>query len=122
MQGKRKWIGVAIAAAAWVWVLFVLAPSAPVAAEEGAGNAFVDQKCNMCHSVSSAGIEAKVKSEAMKGPDLAGVTSRHESEWLGKFLRREVQLNGADHKKEFKGSDEDLKALITWLDGQKAKE
>ena len=83
-------------------------------------NAFVTQKCNMCHAVSSAGIEAKVKMEKMKGPDLAGVSTRYDSEWLGKFLRREVQLNDTDHKKEYKGTDDDLKALIAWLSSEEA--
>ena len=79
---------------------------------------FLDQKCNICHSVQSAGIEAKTKSEKMKGPDLAGITSRRETDWIAKYLLKEVQLDGRDHKKEFKGSKDELAALISWLEGQ----
>lgn len=121
MRNKKNWIVATLAVAAWLCVVLVLAPVSPVAAEEGADNAFVAQKCNMCHAVSTAGIEAKVKSEKMQGPDLAGISSRHEADWIAKFLRREVQLDGADHKKEFKGTDEELKALIAWLETQKSE-
>ena len=79
---------------------------------------FLAQKCNVCHSVQSAGIEAKTKSEKMKGPDLTGITSRRETDWIAKYVRKEVQLDGRDHKKEFKGSKEELAALISWLEGQ----
>jgi cytochrome c2 len=79
---------------------------------------FEANKCNMCHAVKAAGIEAKVKSEKMMGPDLGGVSSRHEADWIIQFVKKEVQLEGKDHKGAFKGSDDDLKAMITWLDGQ----
>jgi len=79
---------------------------------------FEAQKCNTCHDVSSANIEAKMKSAKMKGPDLTGVGSRLESDWIAKYVRKEVQLEGKDHKKEFNGTDEDLKAMIDWLSEQ----
>lgn len=81
---------------------------------------FLAMKCDMCHSVPTAGIEARTKSEKMKGPDLVDVASRHDAEWVAKFLRREVQLHDADHKKEFKGTDEELAALVDWLLEQKS--
>ncbi len=78
---------------------------------------FTESKCDMCHSVKAAGIEAKVKSEKMQGPDLTGVGSRHEADWIVKYVNKEVQLNDKDHKGAFKGSDEDLQSLIAWLEG-----
>jgi len=76
---------------------------------------FLASKCNMCHSVPEVGIEAKVKSEKMKGPDLTKTAARFEADELGKFVRKQAQLEGKDHKKEFKGSDEELAVLVTWL-------
>ncbi len=80
---------------------------------------FLDQKCDLCHTVSTAGIEAKVKSKAMQGPDLVNVGDRHDSEWLQGWLRKKVEMNGKKHRKAFTGSDEELGALIAWLQNQK---
>jgi hypothetical protein len=76
---------------------------------------FMAAKCNMCHAVEAAGIEAKVKSEKMAGPDLTGFASRQEEDWFVQYVKKEVQLEGKDHKGTFKGSDEDLKAMYAWL-------
>ena len=84
-----------------------------VSAGDDGQAAFTAQKCNMCHSVPQADIEAKMKSEKLKGPDLPAAA--RDAEWLTGFLKREVQLNGADHKKEFKGTDEELQAIAAWL-------
>jgi mono/diheme cytochrome c family protein len=65
--------------------------------------------------VAAAGIEAKAKSEKLKGPDLGGVTERHERAWIEQYVRKQIEFNGAAHKKEFKGTDEELAALIDWL-------
>jgi len=80
---------------------------------------FLAQKCNMCHAVSSASIEAKTTSEKMLGPDLTGVAAGLETDWLVKYLRKEIEKDGAAHKKESKASDGELEALITWLKEQK---
>lgn len=82
---------------------------------------FLATKCDLCHSVSAAGIQAKAKSEKMQGKDLTDVGTRHEREWIGKFVRGEETLDGAKHKRPFKGSDEELKALLDWLMAQKSK-
>lgn len=76
---------------------------------------FLAQKCNMCHGVASAGIEAKAKSEKMKGPDLDGCCADEDAAALGAFLKKETEVDGAKHKGSFKGSDEELAALIDWL-------
>lgn len=72
---------------------------------------FVDNKCNMCHTVKSAAIESK-KSDAT---DLSNVGAEMKSEDIVKYLKKEMKLNGKDHKTAFKGSDEDLKKLVEWL-------
>lgn len=76
---------------------------------------FMGQKCNLCHSIEAADIEAKTKSDKLKGPDLSEVTERHEDDWIAKYLRKEETMNDEEHKKAFTGSDEELGALISWL-------
>ena len=82
---------------------------------------FLAQKCNLCHSVSSADIQATVKSEKMKGPDLAGVTPKRDAQVLNDYLRKKADIKGKKHGKEFTGSDEEIGALIAWLQKQEKK-
>lgn len=72
---------------------------------------FVDNKCSMCHTVKSAGIESK-KSDAT---DLSTVGKERTEDFLMKYLKKEAKLNDKDHKSSFKGSDDDLKKLVGWL-------
>jgi mono/diheme cytochrome c family protein len=76
---------------------------------------FLAQKCNLCHSVSSAGIERTVKSEKVAGPDLTDLAAKENAATLTKFLRKEGEINGKKHGKGFTGSDEELAAVISWL-------
>jgi mono/diheme cytochrome c family protein len=81
---------------------------------------FLAQKCNLCHSVSPAGIEATTKSEKMKGPDLVG-ESKRDAKLLNGYLRKTADINGKKHVKQFTGSDEEIGALIAWLQKQEKK-
>ena len=78
---------------------------------------FLAQKCNMCHSVPTAGIEKTMKSEKMAGPDL--VNLKEDAATLTKYIRKEAAINGKKHTKAFTGSDEELGALVAWLQAQK---
>src|SRR3954454_15279710 len=80
---------------------------------------FLAQKCSLCHSVSSAGIERTVKSEKMAGPDLTNLAAKEDPAKLTKFLRKEIEINGKKHGKTFTGSEAELAALISWLQQQK---
>lgn len=98
-----------------------LAPAVP-AAEAGAETApsdvpevFTAGRCNLCHSIESHGVDRRSKSEKTKGPDLSDVGSRHSAEWMASWLRQEETLDGETHEREYKGSDEELKALVDWL-------
>lgn len=98
----------------------------PLPADEGMAAASMDgkaiflaQKCDTCHSVPTAGIEAKTKSEKMKGPDLVGVVQDKGGEWISKFLHKEVDLEGKKHPQTWKGTDAELKTLLSWLEAQK---
>jgi cytochrome c2 len=121
---KLASLTVAAAAVALLVVLFS-APVITVAAADSAPRPldgkeiFLAQKCNMCHSVPPAGIEATTKSEKMKGPNL--VDLEREAAWLEGFLTKKVELNGQLHKKELKGSEQELDALVAWLLKQQSK-
>lgn len=78
---------------------------------------FLAQKCNMCHSVSTESITATTKSDKMKGPDLVNV--KVDAKVLNGYLRKTADLNGKKHTKQFTGSDEELGALIAWIQKQK---
>jgi mono/diheme cytochrome c family protein len=82
---------------------------------------FLAQKCNLCHGVSSAGINATTKSEKMKGPDLTGVAPKVDARLLNDYLRKKAEINGKKHGKELTGSDEEIGALIAWLQKQEKK-
>lgn len=72
--------------------------------------------CNMCHSVPAAEIQAKVKSEKMQGPALGGKIDAEFAD-IAAYVRKAGQLKGEEHNKEFKGSDEELAAILDWLAG-----
>lgn len=72
---------------------------------------FLANKCNMCHTITSQGIESK-KSDAV---DLSNVGNDKTVEFLNKYLKKEAKLNDKDHKSSFKGTDQELKVLVDWL-------
>ena len=80
---------------------------------------FLAQKCNVCHSVSSAGIERTMKSEKMAGPDLTNLAAKQDAATLTKYLHKQADINGKKHGKMFSGSDAELTALVSWLQEQK---
>jgi len=82
---------------------------------------FLAQKCSVCHTVSSAAIQATTKSAKMKGPDLTGVAPKLDARLLNDYLRKKAEINGKKHGKEFTGSDEEIGALIAWLQKQEKK-
>jgi len=90
--------------------------AATAAAPAPSGKAvFLAQKCNLCHSVQAAGIEAMTKSDKMKGPELGAALAKKDAAWIEKYVRKQTELDGKKHPKEWKGSDAELSALIDWL-------
>lgn len=114
---KRVALGVAVLALAVLGLMTVSATAEEEAAET---QMFTDQKCNMCHGVSTVGIEAKTKSEKMKGPDLVNLAGEWDGEKMIAYMTEEVEKDGKKHK-QFKGTDEELQALVDWLLEQKAE-
>lgn len=121
----KQTVGFTLSVIATVTLLAILYSSAGIPAAYAQpktldGKAiFLAQKCNMCHSVSSAGIEATTKSEKMKGPDITNNAAKQDAAVLTKYLRKQADLNGKKHTKAFTGSDEELGALIAWMQKQK---
>jgi cytochrome c5 len=89
---------------------------------------FMDSRCDMCHTVYSAGVgeppaeeagkkveEAEKEAEADGPPDLSEVGAGATAEWLKLYLTKEETLNEKKHMIRFKGSDEELNLLVEWL-------
>lgn len=110
----------ALLVAGLVSAALALALAAPLAAVDGQTLFVETYKCNQCHSVPAAGIEAKIKSEKMQGPDLGGKLGM-EAAKIGEFVRQKIEVDGNKHKKEFKGSDEELQAILDWLGSLEAE-
>ncbi|HYX23835.1 MAG TPA: cytochrome c [Thermoanaerobaculia bacterium] len=114
----KQTLGFTLSILVAVFLLAVLysGPASGAAAPDGK-TIFLAQKCNMCHNVPAARIERTVKSEKMAGPDLVNI--KVDAATLGKVLRRQADVNGKKHPKEFKGTDEELNAVVSWILSQK---
>ncbi|MCP3960699.1 MAG: cytochrome c [bacterium] len=125
----KKLLTLATIALAVVFAASIISPStvAEEAAEMAAGELdgkalFTDtHKCNMCHAVPVAEIAAKTKNEKMKGADLGGKVEGELAE-IAAYVRKEADIDGKTHKKPFKGTDEELQAIIDWLGSLEAQE
>ena len=84
-------------------------------AQDAGKKAFEANKCSNCHSVDKVGIARKLQSEKMKGPDMSTIGDKHDAAWIMKFAQREIELDGKQHKNEYKGTKEDLQAIADWL-------
>ena len=74
---------------------------------------FLNNKCNMCHSINSLKIESKMPN---KYPDLSEVGKKElKSANLKSFLMKEGDLNGKKHAIKFKGDAAELDTLVNWL-------
>lgn len=82
---------------------------------------FEASRCGTCHSVPTAEIEATTKSEKMKGPDLVDLAEEHEAGTIVDYLRKDATIDDEEHRIAFKGSDEELGALVSWLMEQKTE-
>jgi len=109
-----KGIARSLAICALVALALVLCTAGVRAADVPAGQqVFLDQKCNNCHAVSTAQIEAKMKG-ATAGPDLAGI-GKKDAAWLKSYIEQKQDADGKKHKVGFKGTPEQLDQLVAWL-------
>lgn len=93
-----------------------------LAADSPGQEAFLENKCNMCHPVEALGIERTSTSDKMKAEDLSTVGDDLDIEWAVKFLNKEVEREGELHKKSFKGTPEDAQNIAEWLATLKSPE
>ena len=56
------------------------------------------------------------------GPDLSGYTSDKDISEIAAYARKEAEIDGKQHKKEFKGTDEELQAIVDWLGSLEAQQ
>lgn len=81
------------------------------AVETSGKDIFLNNKCNVCHGISSLEITGKPNY-----PDLSEFGKKEVTlEFVKKFLNKEEKQNGKAHPVKFKGSDEELTVLVTWL-------
>ena len=120
MKNHVLWIYAAGAAIAVLLLVSAASTSAGEAEMEGKEQ-FMSAGCATCHSVATAEIEAKTTSEKMRGPDVGGLKSDNVEE-LVQYIRKEVERDGKSHMKGFKGTDEELQAIIDWLGSLEAAE
>jgi|CZKP01.1.fsa_nt_gi hypothetical protein len=78
---------------------------------------FEAQKCNACHTVTTAGITSK-KKDAI---DLSTVGSTYKADFLAKYIKKDAKIKDVAHKVSFKGTDEEHTALVKWLASLKKK-
>jgi cytochrome c5 len=82
---------------------------------------FMKHKCNLCHSVSTIEIEATSTNAKLKGPDLVGLADRYKMDGIDELINQKIQHNENSLMKGFKGTDEELQALVDWLLEQKSE-
>lgn len=118
--------------------LAVLAWLAPEARAESGKEIFLSKECNECHSIRVEQVavlppeEGKEEEEEealdvgfgddveeedeVEPPDLSGVGKRHDSAWMTKFVTKKIETEeGKKHRKKFKGTDDELRALVSYL-------
>ena len=79
-----------------------------------AAELFVARKCSLCHGIVAAGIEAKTKSDKLKGPDLSGYT-HDDPKSLRAYLQDGAELDGKTHRRKSKIGEAELASLLVWL-------
>ena len=79
------------------------------------------KNCAECHAVKSAEIAATTKNEEDKGPDLKSIGGKYQKSWIRKYVKKEADKDGGQHLKKFKGSDEELQAIVDWLGSLEAQ-
>jgi cytochrome c2 len=66
-----------------------------------------EMKCAMCHKID--GVGGKI------GPELLGVGSRKDAQWMKGFLKDPKSVIPDTKQPPFKGTDEQLEAVVTYL-------
>ena len=68
---------------------------------------YTEKKCSMCHKIE--GVGGKI------GPDLSDVGSKRDAEWIKGFLKDPKSVIPETKQPPFKGTDEELDAVVAYL-------
>ncbi|MCX7908997.1 MAG: hypothetical protein N2560_05710 [Ignavibacteria bacterium] len=102
-----------------VFSLFIVAQEPPKEEikidVEKAKTKYLEAKCNQCHAHSDFGIESKNKSPNNKAPDFSKIKIEYDKSFLIKYLNKEEAINNKKHPVAYKGSEEDLELLMSFL-------
>jgi cytochrome c2 len=89
-------------------LLFGIAGFAQEADQIEAGKkVYSEMKCAMCHKI--GGVGGKI------GPELSGVGTRKDAQWIMGFLKDPKSVIPGTKQPPFKGTDEQLEALVAYL-------
>jgi mono/diheme cytochrome c family protein len=73
---------------------------------------FVDKKCILCHAIKGKGGTG---GPLARGPDLSTVGAQRGAEWLKAFMKDPKAVNPKAKMMAFKGTEEELEALVAYL-------
>src|SRR5512132_2591130 len=83
-------------------------PSAQAAADPALGEKIYSAKrCGACHLIQGKGGKS--------GPPLSDIASKRDAQWLKAFLKDPKAINPESKMSPFKGTDEELEALVSYL-------
>ena len=130
----KRWT-VAVLGLVSALALGALVASAEEAKDPAGKTLFLTYKCNSCHTIKAIGVEKRVAVEKegekadepattskKKVSDLSSLGIDAKADWITKYLKKlEPAKDGKKHLKAFKGTDEELTTLSTWLETMKAE-
>jgi mono/diheme cytochrome c family protein len=73
---------------------------------------YAEKKCVPCHLIKGKGGTA---GPAARGPDLSNVGTKRDGQWFKTFLKDPKAVNPKSKMMAFKGSDEELEAVVAYL-------
>ena len=73
---------------------------------------FADKKCVLCHVIKEKGGTV---GPLARGPDLSTVGAQRDAEWLKAFMKDPKAVNPNAKMMAFKGTEEELEALVSYL-------
>lgn len=89
----------------------VLAEADPALIAKGE-KIFAEKKCVPCHAIKGKG---GIVGPGARGPDLSTVGAQRDVQWLKTFLKDPKAANPKSKMMAFKGSEEELEALVAYL-------
>ena len=73
---------------------------------------FADKRCVLCHAIKGKGGTV---GPLARGSDLSTVGTQRDAQWLKVFLKEPKAVNPKAKMMAFKGTEEELEALVAYL-------